>query len=255
MPGRLDGKVALISGGARGMGASEARLFVGEGARVLIGDVLDAEGEALAKELGDACTYRRLDVTSEADWQAAVSQLKDDWGRLDVLVNNAGILRTGLIEHTSVDDFEGVMRVNLTGTFLGIKSSIAAMRESGGGSIVNISSLAGVSGVAGIPAYVSSKYAIRGLTKAAALELGRQGIRVNSVHPGGVATAMTGSGVIGESDVEATYGAFPISRIGQPEEVANMVLFLASDESAYCTGAEYLVDGGAMAGRLAEPLG
>jgi 3alpha(or 20beta)-hydroxysteroid dehydrogenase len=232
------------------MGACEARRFVAEGARVVLGDVLDAEGEALAKELGDAAHYRHLDVTSEADWQAAVEHTTRDFGRLDILINNAGIIRTGAIEHTALEDFEAVIQVNQIGTFLGIKSVIGAMRAAGGGSIINISSVAGLMGVARLPGYVASKHAVRGLTKVAALELGHDGIRVNSVHPGGVDTPMlSGDVTIDPAQRDAVYGANPIPRIGQPEDVANVVLFLASDESAYCTGGEYLVDGGATAGR------
>ena len=255
MAGRLAGKVALISGGARGMGACEARLFVAEGARVVVGDVLDAEGRAVAKGLGEAGGYVSLDVTSEADWQAAVEHTQEEFGRLDVLVNNAGIVRAGSIEHTSLEDFEAVVRVNQIGCFLGIKSVIAAMRASGGGAIVNISSIAGLIGVAGVAGYVASKHAVRGLTKAAALELGVDGIRVNSVHPGGVDTPMTNQGLLEEEQRNAIYAENPIPRVGRPEEVANLVLFLASDESAYCTGGEYLIDGGTTAGRIHQGLG
>jgi 3alpha(or 20beta)-hydroxysteroid dehydrogenase len=243
MAGRFEGRVALISGGARGMGATEARRFVAEGARVVIGDLLDADGQALAKELGDAVHYVHLDVTSESEWQAAVGHTTEAFGRLDILVNNAGILRVGPIEQMPAKDFELVVRVNQIGTFLGIKSVIGAMRAAGGGAIINISSIAGLVGIAGVGAYVASKHAVRGLTKTAALELGRDGIRVNSVHPGGIDTPMTTSD-------PAAYATYPIPRVGEPDEVANMVLFLASDEAAYCTGGEYLVDGGATAGRL-----
>ena len=253
MPGRLEGKVALISGGARGMGACEARRFVAEGACVAFGDVRDAEGAALAKELGDAARYLHLDVTSEQDWQSAVEHTTQAFGRLDILVNNAGIILSGLIEHTTLEDFEAIIGVNQSGTFLGIKSVIGAMRASGGGSIVNISSVAGLVGVARLPGYVASKHAVRGLSKVAALELGRDGIRVNSVHPGGVDTPMlAGDVTIDPSQRDAVYGSNPIPRIGEPEDVANLVLFLASDESAYCTGGEYLVDGGVSAGRAEQ---
>ncbi|MFP6655170.1 MAG: glucose 1-dehydrogenase, partial [Myxococcota bacterium] len=241
----LEGKVALISGAARGMGAEEARLFAAEGAKVLLGDVLDEEGERVAAEIGDAALYRHLDVTNEADWQAAVATAEAEFGKLDVLVNNAGILRFGLLEQTSLEEFELVVRVNQVGPFLGMKSCIAAMRRAGGGSIVNISSLAGMQGVGGAVSYTASKFAVRGMTKVAAIELGRDSIRVNSVHPGGVETPMT-SPLGGPSDSgSAPVIHSPIPRIGRPEEVANLVLWLASDKSSYCTGSEFVIDGGA----------
>jgi 3alpha(or 20beta)-hydroxysteroid dehydrogenase len=244
--GRLAGKVALVSGAARGMGAAEARLFAAEGARVVLGDVLDEPGRKLAAELGERAVYTPLDVGSEAAWQRAVDLARESFGRLDVLVNNAGILRVGAIEQTSLADFENVLRVNLVGCFLGIKAAIPALRAAGGGSIVNISSVAGLTGVAGMVGYVSSKHAVRGMTKVAALELGRDGIRVNSVHPGGVDTPMVqGLGLRGDS----AYASQPIPRLARPEEVAELVLWLASDASTYCTGAEFVIDGGLTAGR------
>jgi len=249
MAGRIDGKVVLISGGARGMGAAEARLCVEHGARVVIGDLLDGEGQQLAEELGDSAHYVHLDVTNEAQWRAAVDATTQAFGRLDVLVNNAGILRVSPIETMELSDFELVVRVNQIGTFLGIKSVIAPMRAAGGGSIINISSIAGQIGVAGVAGYVASKHAVRGLTKTAALELGADGIRVNSVHPGGIDTPMNAAPDPSFGDTDSIYASYPLARIGQPVEVANVVLFLASDESAYCTGGEYLVDGGATAGR------
>jgi 3alpha(or 20beta)-hydroxysteroid dehydrogenase len=255
MPGRLNDKVVLVSGGARGMGAAEARLCTAEGARVVVGDVLEAEGQALASGLGDACAFVALDVTREDAWQNAIALTIERFGRLDGLVNNAGILRTGSIETTSLEEFETVMRVNQVGCFLGMKHAIPALRESGGGSIVNISSVAGMQGVAGVPAYVASKFAVRGLTKAAALEVGHDGIRVNSVHPGGVDTLMTGSDQLDRVDRDAVYASQPIPRIGQPEEIALLVVYLLSDESAYCTGSEFVIDGGSTAGQTHAGLG
>ncbi|HIF91837.1 MAG: glucose 1-dehydrogenase [Myxococcales bacterium] len=254
MSEELAGKVALISGAARGMGAEEARLFTSQGAKVLLGDVLDEEGAKVAAEIGEAARYIHLDVTSESDWLAAVALAEETFGRLDVLVNNAGILRFSLLEKTSLEEFELVMRVNQVGPFLGMKSCIPAMRRAGGGSIVNISSLAGMQGVGGAVAYTSSKFAVRGMTKVAAIELGGESIRVNSVHPGGVETPMTRPfGVDAAAEDSRAYTS-PIPRIGRPDEVANLVLWLASDKSSYCTGSEFVIDGGEGAGGMPGPL-
>jgi 3alpha(or 20beta)-hydroxysteroid dehydrogenase len=251
MAGDLDGKVALISGGARGMGAEEARLFVSQGARVVIGDVLDEEGEATAAALGDAVEYVHLDVTREEDWQAAVAKAEGHFGQLDVLVNNAGILRFGMLEQTELEEYELVIRINQTGVFLGMKTAAPAMRRAGAGSIVNISSMAGMKGIGGAVAYTASKFAVRGMTKTAAIELGSAGIRVNSVHPGGIETPMT-TPVGASSDPEEQQYSYPIPRIGRPEEVAQLVLWLASDKSSYSTGSEFMVDGGDSAGSMPE---
>ena len=248
--GRLEGKVAMISGAARGMGAAEARLFVAEGARVVLGDVRHEDGEALAKELGDAASYIGLDVTDESSWLGAVAFARERFGKLDVLVNNAGILHFAALEETELADFERVIRVNQIGTFLGMKSAAPALREAGGGSIVNISSAAGLEGVSGVIAYGASKWAVRGMTKTAALELGASGIRVNSVHPGGVDTPMVAVEAVTEETRVAAYGGNPIPRIGRPEEVAELVCWLASDASSYSTGAEFVIDGGSTAGSV-----
>jgi 3alpha(or 20beta)-hydroxysteroid dehydrogenase len=244
--GRLDGKVAVISGAARGQGEAEARLFVAEGARVVLGDVLDAEGQAVADDLGDAAVYTHLDVTDEAQWQAALALTEERFGPPTVLVNNAGILHFQVIHQTDPADFERVMRVNVTGVFLGIHTVAPAMSAAGGGSIVNISSTAGLQGLPFVAAYSTSKWAVRGMTKSAAIDLGHLGIRVNSVHPGGIDTPM----VSGMSNDAPFYKRLPVSRMGRPDEVARAVLFLASDESSYTTGAELSVDGGATAGDL-----
>lgn len=245
--GQLDGKVALVTGGARGMGAEHVRRFVAEGARVVFGDVLDDEGKALAAELGADTHYVHHDVTSESDWGTAVSEAVTRYGRLDVLVNNAGILRFKPILEMSLDEFNTVMNVNVTGSFLGIKSAAPAMIESGGGSIVNVSSVEGFVGAAKLSAYSASKFALRGLTKSAARELGHSGIRVNSVHPGGIATPMTAA-VSGASGVDGNsfFSGLPIPRWGRPVEVSEVALFLASDASSYCTGGEFVVDGGML---------
>jgi 3alpha(or 20beta)-hydroxysteroid dehydrogenase len=250
--GRLDGKVALISGGARGQGEAEARRFVAEGARVVLGDVLEDECRAVADSLGDAARAVRLDVTQEEDWARAVATALDAFGRLDVLVNNAGIVRTGQLEDMSLADYRAVIDVNQVGTFLGMRAVVRAMRAAGGGSIINISSNAGMEGVQGVIGYVASKWAVRGMTKSAALELGRYGIRVNSVHPGGVATPMIASDDFDSIDQDAVFGAQPIPRVGQPEEIASLVLFLASDEASYSTGSEFVADGGGLAGNASR---
>jgi 3alpha(or 20beta)-hydroxysteroid dehydrogenase len=254
MAGRLEGKVALISGGARGQGEAHARLFVAEGARVMLGDLLDEEGQKVAASLGDAARYEHLDVTREEDWKRIVARTTSEWGRLDVLINNAGILRYGPIESTPVEEYRSVVEVNQVGSFLGMKSVIPAMRASGGGSIVNISSLAGLTGVGGVVSYASSKWAVRGMTKVAALELGDDDIRVNSLHPGMVDTPMVAQDEVEGVDQSASLQRQPLKRVAQPEEMSRMVLFLASDESAYCTGAEFIADGGSSAGHVHERL-
>lgn len=245
---RLAGKVALITGAARGQGAAEARRFVAEGAKVMIADVLEPEGRALAAELGEAACFQPLDVTCAEQWQAAVEVIQARFGKLDVLVNNAAILRMAPLEHCSLEDYRRVIEVNQVGCWLGMKSVLAAMRQAGGGSIVNVSSTAGMEGVAYGTAYSASKFAVRGMTKSAALELGASGIRVNSVHPGGIDTAMARPPEMADFDPAQVYKGLPIPRIGQPAEVANLVLFLASDESSYCTGSEFIIDGGMLAG-------
>ena len=249
--GRLDGKVALITGGARGMGKSHVRHFVAEGARVVFGDVLDDRGLAVAAGLGEeSCRYLHHDVTSEDGWAEAVALAVEAFGHLDVLVNNAGILQFAPIADMALADFRRVLEVNAVGCWLGMKAVIDPMTKAGGGSIVNISSIEGFTGAEGLSAYSASKFAIRGMTKSAAQELGQFGIRVNSVHPGAILTSMSLNSAAADSgkDGEAFLKAMPLARFAQPIEVSRLVAFLASDDSSYSTGSEFLVDGGILSG-------
>ena len=242
---RLDGKVALVTGGARGQGAAEGKLFKDAGATVVLADVLDDVGKQTAKELD--CDYMRLDVSSESEWDRVVSDIIKRHGRLDVLVNNAGIFRTQALVDLSLDEWHRIIDVNQTGVFLGMRAGARAMIEAGnGGSIVNISSVAGLQGIKGSMAYCASKWAVRGMTKVAAKELGRHGIRVNSVHPGVIETDMTSHmpGIADPEKRKKQERIIPIQRIGEPDDIAYMVLFLATDASSYCTGQEFVVDGG-----------
>ena len=239
--GRLDGKVAIITGGARGQGAAEARLFATEGARV-------DDGELVAKELGDEAIYRHHDVTTEAGWSEIVADTVSTFGRLDVLVNNAGIFRITPISMTSADDYMTVIRVNQLSVFLGIQAVIGAMSQAGGGSIVNISSIAGLRGSPATIAYSASKWAVRGMTKVAALELASLGIRVNSIHPGIIDTPMLADLLITDEAAKSEIGSrIPVGKVATPEQVARLALYLASDESDHSTGAEFVVDGGITA--------
>ena len=240
---RLTGKVALITGGARGQGADEARLFRAEGAEVFITDVLAAEGRAVAAEIG--ATFMTHDVSSEAGWQTVVDAMLVKHGQIDVLVNNAGVFKLGRLLDTTIEDYDRIIAINQKGVFLGMRAVAPAMCESKRGSIVNISSVAGLQGAPGAFAYATSKWAVRGMSKAAAQELGRFGVRVNSVHPGFIDTDMmhqTQAAVAGKMDKALRF--VPLGRTAQPLEVAQMVLFLASDESSYCTSSEFVIDGG-----------
>ncbi len=251
---RLAGKTAIVTGGSRGMGEATVRAFVANGAKVVIGDVLVDEGQALAEELGAAATFCKMDVSVESDWANAVAAAKT-LGTLNVLVNNAAIVHMAALTDTTAEDYMRVVTINQLGTFLGIQSVIEPMKAAGGGSIVNVSSIDGLHSSAGLSAYSSSKWAVRGLTKCAAIELGQYGIRVNSVHPGGIYTIMGGKGGMSEEDLNATvYADFPIPRVGQPEEVANVTLFLATDEASYSTGSEFVADGGWFAGKRAPMM-
>ena len=240
---RLSGKVALITGGARGQGADEARLFRAEGAEVFITDVLEAEGHAMAAEIG--ATFMNHDVSSEAGWKMVVDAVLAKHGRINVLVNNAGVFKIGRLLDTTTEDYDRIIAINQKGVFLGMRAVAPAMCEGKNGSIINISSLAGLEGTAGAFAYATSKWAVRGMSKAAAQELGRFGVRVNSVHPGFIETDMmhqTQAAVAGKMDKALRF--VPLGRTAQPIEVAQMVLFLASDESSYCTNSEFVIDGG-----------
>lgn len=244
--GKLEGKVALITGAARGQGEAEARLFVEEGARVVLGDVLDEPGRAVAKSLGEAAIYCHHDVSQAASWKNFTAAALAAFGGINILVNNAAILRTSSIAEITVEEYMSVIEVNQLGALLGMQAALPALIKAGDGSIVNISSVAGLGGIANMVAYVSSKFAIRGMTKTAAIELGQHGIRVNSVHPGGVDTPM-----IAVPDETPNQGVDKSShvllgRVGKPVEMAKLVAFLASDESSYCTGSEFTADGGMM---------
>ena len=247
---RLENKVALISGGARGIGADEARIFAAEGAKIVIGDVLEEDGrktEAQINENGGECVFVRLDVANESSWQEAVSTTINHFGKLDVLVNNAGIFSPLKVEDTSVELWDSMMAINAKGVFLGTKHAIPEMRKAGGGSIVNISSVLGMVGVDASAAYTASKGAVRIFTKSAAIQYASDGIRVNSVHPGIIATPMTADLLNNPAANEYWTGNTPMGRLGRPDDVAYGVLFLASDESCFMTGSELVIDGGLTA--------
>lgn len=246
--GRLDGKVAIITGASRGMGEATARLFANEGAKVALGDVLTDDGEKVAADIGDSALFQKLDVTSEEDWAAIVATAKEKWGTVDILVNNAGLVHFTPIEALTPEDAHKILGVNTIGPMLGAKHVTPVMKAAGKGSIVNISSVDGMRGCNSLTVYTASKWAVRGLTKSLAYELGTAGIRVNSVHPGGVNTPMGNSRDLPPDQLAQAFCRVPMQRIGEPEEVANASLFVASDEASYMTGAEIAVDGGWSAG-------
>lgn len=244
----LDGKVAIVTGAARGMGRAAATRFVEEGALVVCGDVLDDEGKQVADDLGEQAVYVHLDVSSEDDWAAAVETAERQFGRVDVLVNNAGILSFGAVTKMSLDEYQRLVDVNQIGVFLGMKHTVPALERAGGGAIVNVSSVEGLGGGAYLTGYSATKFAVRGMTKSAAWELGAKGIRVNSVHPGAIRTPMVenqpGFGPDAENFVASKTA---LKRFGEPEEVAAVLVFLASDDASYVTGAEVSIDGGVAA--------
>jgi len=237
--GRVDGKVALISGGARNIGGASARMLVAEGAQVVIGDLLDEEGAALAEELGDAARYIHLDVTQDEDWRSAVEFTLAEFGKLNVLFNNAGIFNGGQLQRYKTEQWQQMLDVNLTGAFLGMRAAADAMIAAGGGSIINTSSIEGLRGTPWAHGYVASKWGLTGLTKSAAMELAPHGIRVNSIHPGRISTPAT-------DQMPEDLIPIPLGRPGRPEEVATFAVFLASDESSFATGSEFVIDGGTV---------
>ena len=254
MTGRLQDKVALVTGSARGMGATEAALFADEGATVLVSDVLDEEGAETARSIGAG--YLHLDVTSQEDWQHAADVIGERYGRLDVLVNNAGTVSSsvGRFDQITVEEHLRLFDVNVHGAFYGIRAMLPLLEQGRGPSVVNISSIDGIAGIPFLASYVASKHALTGLSRAVAIELGPLGIRVNSIHPGVIETPLVRSrGPERLARLARTLEMQPLRRIGQPEEVAAMALFLASDESSYCTGTEFRVDGGHLTGPFREP--
>lgn len=243
--GRLDGKVVFVTGGARGQGLEAAKLFAEEGARVVLGDLLDAEGKEAANAIGDDAHFVHLDVTNEEDWRTAISEAEQRFGDVTVLLNSAGILKFGTIAEQPLAEYMSVINVNQVGVFLGMRAVFEGMKRAASGSIINISSVEGLRGSVGLAAYTASKFAVRGMTKVAAGEFGKYGIRVNSIHPGVIDTAMLRAQT-GDIDLNAIFKrGVPLRRAGTPQDVANLALFLASDESSYCSGAEFVVDGGA----------
>jgi 3alpha(or 20beta)-hydroxysteroid dehydrogenase len=250
--GRLDGKVALVTGAARGIGAEIARLFAAEGAAVLVADRRDDLGESIADEIrtsGGRCVYVHLDITSETEWAAAVELACASFGGLDVLVNNAGIIRVKPFIDTTLEDLHKLLDTNLVGAFIGMQAVVEPMRARGGGSIVNFSSVQGLEGREGLSAYSAAKFGVRGLSKSVAIELGPLGIRVNTLFPGPTKTKMTERKGWSDADYDAAYRGYPLGRMAQAEEIARLALFLASDEASFCTGGDFVVDGGVSAGK------
>lgn len=242
--GKLDGKVALVTGASHGMGAADAAILADAGATVIVADVLDDEGSAVAARIGGH--YRHLDVTDENDWKSVVDGVVSSFGHLDILINNAGVVGFTPVATTELAEWNRVISINLTGVFLGIRAAAEPMKAAGGGVIVNLSSTAGMMGYSNLSAYVASKWGVRGLTKAAALDLGKDNIRVVSVHPGGIRTPMTAGMEDGEM-----FATQPIARIGEPDEVAKLILYLVAD-ATYSTGTEFIIDGGATVGQALQ---
>jgi 3alpha(or 20beta)-hydroxysteroid dehydrogenase len=253
--GRVSGKIALVTGGAQGIGAAIARKLAAQGATVVIGDIQQERGEEVARSIAGNTRFLSLNVTDPNSWTTALEAIKSTVGGLDVLVNNAGNGCAGPIEHQDVEIHRAVVDLNLNGVWLGVRAVVPLLAERGGGSIVNISSIDGLAGVTGLSTYVATKFAVTGMTKALALELGDKGIRVNSVHPGIVATIYDRSMPAAHmARLEKSVARQPIKRMATAEEIANAVLFFASDESSYCTGSQLLVDGGHLAGPYRDPV-
>lgn len=249
---KLDGKVAIVTGGARGMGAAHVRRLVAEGASVVFGDLIDDEGEKLARELGPKALYQHLDIRSESDWKNTVEATLKHFGKIDVLVNNAGKFTLGTLHEMRPEDFRLVQEINVVGPFLGMQATIPAMLAAGSGSIINVASVNGITGGHAVAAYAASKHAVIGMTKCVAMDLGRSGIRVNALCPGLTDTAMVqeANRIAGMDGASLLAQRLPIPRMAKPDEVSGMVVFLASDDSSYCTGSVYVVDGGQTAGVL-----
>jgi 3alpha(or 20beta)-hydroxysteroid dehydrogenase len=243
---RLNGKVALVTGGARGIGEGIVRRFVAEGARVMITDVLESEGQALADELGQA--FMRLDVASRAEWDSAIAATEARFGRLDSLVNNAGVIVFKKLDDLSEAEIRRIIDINLVGTILGAQAAIPALERAGGGTIINMSSADGIAGANSLTAYCASKFGVRGFTKALALELGPRGIRVNSIHPGGIVTPLSNPGNVPREQYDQGFRIYPAQRAGDPHDIGAAAAYLASDDASYCMGTELLVDGGLVAG-------
>ncbi|CAA0114440.1 3-alpha-(or 20-beta)-hydroxysteroid dehydrogenase [Halioglobus japonicus] len=245
----FDDKVAIVTGGSRGIGEATARLLVERGAKVVIADVLESEGMSLAAELGERAIFQKLDVSVQADWEATL-RAACEFGVLSVLVNNAAILIQATVLDMTEEQFVSSFRVNQLGVFLGMRAVFPALKEAGGGAIVNVSSIDGLQSMNSLTAYSATKWAVRGMTKAAAIEMGKYGIRVNSVHPGGIYTPMHASELISVEEASTFYTDSALPRVGMPEEIARMIAFVASDESSFSTGAEFIADGGTSAGKL-----
>lgn len=243
---RLKGKVALVTGGARGIGEGIVRRFVEEGAQVMISDVLDPEGQSLAEELGQA--YIHLDVTSRAEWDAAISATETQFGKLDCLVNNAGVIVFKRLDDLSEVEIRRIIDINLIGTIIGAQAAIPALERAGGGSIINMSSADGIAGANSLTAYCASKFGVRGFTKALALELGPRNIRVNSIHPGGIVTPLSNPTNVPRDQYDMGFRIYPAQRAGDPHDIGAAAAYLASDDASYCIGTELLVDGGLVAG-------
>lgn len=248
MTPRLQGKVALITGGARGIGEGIARRFIAEGAQVMIADILDDAGTTLANSLGGAAAFTHLDVSSRADWDAAIADTESRFGRLDCLVNNAGIIVFKILDELAETDMRRILDINVLGVMLGTQAALPALERAGGGSIVNMSSADGISGANALTAYCASKFAVRGFTKACAMELGPRGIRVNSIHPGGIVSDMTNPTKLPRDVMDRAFRIYPAQRAGDPEDIAAAAAFLASEDARYCHGTELAVDGGLNAG-------